>query len=382
MSVILKDVAKEAGVSVPTVSRVVNNQPHVRETTRKKVMEAIEKLSYQPDAVARNLKQGKTSTVGFIVPDISSSFFGTVALGIEKVLRKYNYNLILCNMDGKHNLEIESLKLVVSKKVEGIILATVGSTGEFVERIINQHKVPVVVIDNKVKGLRTDIVLHDNVGGAYKLTSHLLDHGHKRIALIGGPLNETSGEKRLEGYKKALILKGLPIREELIKTGDWKKESGFRVTKRLLELKRLPTAIFAANTFMALGSLIAFHEEGLTVPDDIALVSFDDLEFASALDPPLTTLAELDIEIGTTAANLLLKRMRKKVKEEPVEIYLPAELLIRGSCGCKRLSDLRLKGDKYSEKIRSGEPGRSTYRKNKRSATAAGRISRDRLNKS
>jgi len=335
MSVTLKDVARQAGVSVPTVSRVINKQSYIKEITRKKVLEAIEKLSYEPNSIARNLKQGRTSTVGFIVNDVSSSFFGMVALGIERILRKHNYNLILCNTDDRHNLEIDSLKLVVSKKVEGIILATTGSTGEFVKKVIHQHKIPTVVIDNKVKDLKTDVVLHDNVGGAYQLTSHLIEHGHTRIAFIGGSLNETSGEKRLEGYKKALAKNGIPVDYKLVTMGDWKRESGFRLTRKLLSLKERPTAIFAANTSMALGSLIALHEQGLKVPDDMALVSFDDLEFAPALDPPLTTLTKVDTEIGIAAANLLLKRMKKKVKEEPTEIYLPTKLLIRRSCGCQ-----------------------------------------------
>lgn len=331
----LKDVAKEAGVSVPTVSRVINNYRYVRETTRKRVLEAIEKLSYHPNIVAKNLKQGKTNSIGFILPDISNSFFAMVTVGIEKVLRKNGYHLILCNTDGRHELEVDSLKLVISKKVEGIILATIGTTGELTGEIIHHLKIPVVVIDNKMKGLKTDVVLHDNIGGAQQLTSHLIAHGHKRIAFIGGPLNETSGKKRLEGYKRALIKNGLPVIKELIKIGDWRKDSGFQLTRELLNLSDKPTGIVAANTYMALGVLLALREEGLKVPKDIALVSFDDLEFVSALDPPLTTLKSLDTKIGEVAADLLLERIKNRNEKEIQEIYLPTELVIRNSCGCK-----------------------------------------------
>lgn len=330
----LRDVARSAGVSVPTASRVINNREHVRESTRAKVLEAIEKLSYHPNILARDLKQGKTRTIGFILPDISNSFFGMVAVGIEKVLRKNGYHLILCNTDGDDDLEIDSLSLVISKKVRGIILATVGPTVGLMKRITDYHKIPIVAVDNKIRGFRTDAVLHNNIGGVQQLTSHLLTHGHKRIAFIGGPIHQTSGKGRLEGYKKALVKSDFPILEDLIKIGDWKKESGFRLTRDLLRLPRKPTGIVAANTFMALGVLRALGEAGLEVPGDVALVSFDDLEFASFLNPSLTTLKSLDTKIGEVAASLLLKRIKKRTGGEIKEIYLPTELVIRRSCGC------------------------------------------------
>ena len=331
----LKDVARESGVSIPTVSRVINNYKYVRQTTRAKVLEAIEKLSYYPNTVARSLKQGKTSTIGFILPDISNDFFGMVAVGIEKVLHKRHYQLILCNTNGKNNLEVDSLKLVISTKVAGIILATIGTTGQLVRQIIHHHKIPIVVIDNEIKGLKTDMVLHDNVGGAQQLTSHLVAHGHKRIAFVGGPLDETTGEKRLEGYQEALVKNNLPSLEDLIRTGDWRKDSGFRLAKELLKLPERPTGIVAGNTFIALGILLALRKEGLRVPRDMALVSFDDLEFASVLDPPLTTLKSLDTKIGEVAARLLLKRIKSRTEGQIEEIYLPTELMIRSSCGCE-----------------------------------------------
>jgi len=331
----LKDVAREAGVSVPTVSRVINNYGYVREATRTKVLKAIEKLSYYPNTVARNLKQGKTSTIGFILPDISNSFFGEVTVGLEKVFRKKGYHLLLCLTDRRENLEIESLRLVVSQKVEGIILNPVATTGEFVKKIIHYHKIPLVAIDNKVNNIKTDVVLHDDASGIYKLTSHLITHGYERIAFIDGPLHETSGKKRLEGYKKALIENDLPILEDLIKIGDWTKDSGFRLTKELLKMSKRPTAIVAANAFMALGVIFALREKGLKIPTDVALVSFDDFEFCAALEPPLTTLRSVSVRMGEIAARLLLKRINNRNRKEIEEIYLPMELMIRKSCGCK-----------------------------------------------
>lgn len=330
----LKDVARQAGVSVPTVSRVINNYRYVREATRAKILKAIDELSYQPNKIARNLKLGKTNTIGFVVPDISNSFFGEVAVGLERVFRKRDYHLILCFTDRRNDLEIESLQLVVSQKVEGIIINPVGTSGEFVKRIINYHRIPLVAIDNEVNNVKTDVVLHNNIEGTQILTSHLTTHGYKKIAFIGGPLHETSGKKRLEGYKKALAKNSLPILEGLIRIGDWTKESGIRLTKELLKMSERPTGIVAANAFMALGAFLALQEENLTIPKDIALVSFDDFEFVAALEPPLTALKSANIEMGEIAARLLLKRINNINKGKVEKIYLPMELVIRNSCGC------------------------------------------------
>lgn len=331
----LKDVARKAGVSVPTVSRVINNYWYIREATKKKVLKAIEELSYYPNTVARNLKRGKTNTIGFIVPDISNSFFGEVTVGLEKVFRKNDYHLILCLTGRRDDLEIESLQLVVSQKVEGIIINPVGTSGELVKRIINYHRIPLVAIDNKVNNVKTDVVLHNNIEGTQKLTSHLVAHGYKRMAFIGGPLHETSGKKRLEGYKKALVKNGLPVLEDLIRIGDWTKDSGIRLTNELLRMSERPTGIVAANAFMALGVFQALRKENLTIPKDVALVSFDDFEFVAALEPPLTALKSVSIEMGERAARLLLKRINNTNKGDVKEICLPMELMIRNSCGCE-----------------------------------------------
>jgi len=226
-------------------------------------------------------------------------------------------------------------RLVVSQKVEGIILNPVTPTEDFVKRIVSSHKIPLVAIDNKVNNVKTDVVLHNDVSGTQKLTSHLVTHGHRRIAFIGGPLHETSGKERLEGYKKALAKNGLPIQERLIKVGDWTKDSGFQLTKELLEASKRPTAIVAANAFVALGVIFALREEGLKVATDVALVSFDDYEFCAALESPLTTLKSAGARMGEVAAHLLLKRITNNNRGKMEEIHLPVELMIRNSCGCK-----------------------------------------------
>lgn len=331
----LKDVAKKAGVSVPTVSRVINNCRHVKKTTRTKTLKAIEELSYEPNKIARNLRLGRTNSVGFLVPHISTSFFGEVVVGMQKVFLKRGYHLILCVTSGRDDIETESLKLLVSQRVDGIIMNPIGNIGEAVKKIFSHCRIPLLVIDNKVKNVNTDAILHDDIKGTQKLTSHLIRHGHEKIAFIGGSLYETSGKRRLEGYKKALIENSLPIVEDLIRIGNWTRSSGFQLTKKLLKMSERPTGIVAANVFMALGVILALQEEGLKIPRDIALVSFDDSDFLLTLESPLTTLRNVDVKMGEIAARLLLKRVKNPNKREKEVICLPTDLIIRDSCGCK-----------------------------------------------
>ena len=206
----LKDIANKTGFSIKTVSRAINDHPDINKNTKKRIVDVAEELSYYPNMVAKSLRTRKTYTIGYIVPDITSEFFGKIGRIIDRVLRKYGYNILMSFTEESGEEEINSLKVLLSKRVDGIILSTVGTTGDFLKEIIHNYKVPVVVIDNKVEGLRTNLVLHDNINGSYLLTKHLIEHGHKNIACITGLLNETSGNERLKGYKKALNEYNIP----------------------------------------------------------------------------------------------------------------------------------------------------------------------------
>jgi len=331
----LKDIAKEAGFSIKTISRVVNKHPDVSKKTRERIEKLIAKYGYTPDPLARGLRRNISNVVGYIVPDIVNEYFGAIAIEIEKVFKKYDYTVLLGFSDGDAEEEKNVIKLLISRRVAGIILASAGENIDIVEDIIKNLKIPLVIIDNKVKELKTNFVLHDNINGAYKLTHHLIEHGYKDIACVTGPLNETSGKKRLEGFKKALKESGIEINNELIKISDWKISGGYDSTLELFQKSRIkPRAIFLANSIMALGSLKALKELKLKVPEDLALVSFDNLSFTEATDPPLTTLQKASKRIGMKASEILYERIKSGNLEKIDEIYISSDLCIRQSCGC------------------------------------------------
>jgi LacI family transcriptional regulator len=351
MPTTLRDVAQEAGVSVSTVSRVIRNERYVSEATRQKVLEAIESVQYRPDPVARRLKYGRTYAIGFVVPDISNPFFSHAVRGAEQAIHNSEhpeYELVLCNTDGEAERERNSIELLLSKRVEGIILASTATEGSvtLVRQVVEENHVPVVAIDNEVYGLKMDLITVNNCLGAYELTSHLIQHGHRRIGIIAGSLHESSASERLEGYKQALIEHNLELDEELVAIGDWKQESGYLLTNRWLDLANRPTAIFGSNNFMSMGALLALRERGLRVPEDMAIVSFDDVEFGYLLRPALTTLDYSWRKIGETAARLMLDRIGRKYADCPPRcILLPFKFLVRESCGCHRaLNGVKLAG--------------------------------------
>ncbi len=334
----LKDIAQLAQVSTKTVSRVINQEYLVRETTRKKVKEIIHKLGYQPNDIARSLKQKKTHTIGYIIPDISNPFFGMVGKAIEQELRMHGYSLLIGSTNNDPVLEKETLKLLVSKKVDGIIFATLGKTRNFLKKILVPFRIPVVIIDNKIPGLCFDTVLHDNESGAFLLTQHLLRHGHRDIAFIGGPLTQTSGFFRMEGYRKALQSENISYRETLIRITDWQVESGYRAALDLIESGIHFSAIFSANSLIALGILKAIRCYKMHVPQDVALVSFDGMDCTEVTEPPLTTIVAVEKDIGLSAVQLLLTRLEagKEKNNLPCsEVLVPVKLAVRESCGCR-----------------------------------------------
>jgi len=332
----LKDIAEEIGVSIKTVSRALNDHPDISIETKEKIQRLADKYSYQPNLLAKSLRQKKSYVIGYVLPDITNEFWGDVALAIEKKFRLSGYSLLTSFTNSVPDQEIESLKLLISRQVDGIILATVGTTGEFVKKIINNYKTPIVVIDNKVKGLKTDVVVHDNIKGAYLLTKHLIEHGHKDISCIAGPINETSGKRRLEGYRNALNEYNIKINDNNIEISDWSLKGGYNAAKKLItNSTKKPTAIFSSNSLMAIGALQAFKEVGLKIPEDIALDSFDDIKLANLIDPPLTTLNSVESQIGITAADILINKINGSDSKDPEEVLVDVKLNIRKSCGCK-----------------------------------------------
>jgi len=296
-------------------------------------MWAINELGYHPSRVARRLRMEATTILGLVISDIANPFFPSVARGIEDVAYDNNYSLLLCNTDENPAKEALYVRVLLAEKVAGVIISPTDENSTTCQVLI-ESGIPVVTMDRRLPRLAVDTVIVDNVQGAYQAVSHLINLGHRSIALIGGPAHITTGRERQEGYTKALKDHGLAIDEGMIKVGDFKQESGYQRARELLEMTSPPTAIFAANNLMTLGALNAIHERGLDIPGDIAIIGFDDMPWATSLRPSLTVVSQPTYELGRIAAELLLARISDK--NRPIqEVKLEATLIMRQSCGCK-----------------------------------------------
>lgn len=331
--VTIRDVAQRAGVSPITVSRVINNSGYVSEETRRRVRAAIEELNYVPNILARSLRSKRTHTLALVITDVTNPFWTTVARGVEDKAVENGFSVILCNTDEDPEKEKSYIEVLLKKRVDGVVIAPVSSKGTILHTLA-QHGIPFVIIDRQVEGIDADLVIGDSVGGAYELTRHLIELGHRRIAIIAGPEHVSTAEDRLRGYLQALEESGIPVDEALIKRGKFDQEAGYELTKRLLELEEQPTALFAGNNFIAIGALLALQEEGVQVPDDMALVTFDEIPQLSAVYPFLTVAAQPAYEMGAIATELLLERLAGERKGSR-EVVLEVELILRRSSGAE-----------------------------------------------
>jgi DNA-binding LacI/PurR family transcriptional regulator len=304
----LRDVAKVAGVSIATASRVLNNHEYVSEKTRNKVLSAVEDLGYRPSRLAVGLRTGRTRIFGLIISDIGNPYFASVVRGIEDIAYANGYNLILCNSDEDPEKEELYINVFLDSAVSGAIIACAREDSMCGGKLLDAG-IPIVAMDRRMMNFNVDTVITNNVKGAYEAVIHLIEQGHRKIGFIGGPLHTTTGRERWEGYKKALSEHGYELNQDLIKLGNFKQRSGQEAASELLEKDDRPTALFAANNFMTLGALNSIHDKGLKIPDEIAIVGFDDLPWAQSLDPPLTAVEQSANELGKTAADLLIKRI-------------------------------------------------------------------------
>lgn len=334
----IKKVASASGVSTQTVSRVINNRPDVAPDTRKRVLATIEEFGYQPSALARRLKYGRTNTIGFILPDISNPFFSNAIKAAYNYIKNSEYShyeLLFYNTDGRPEREKKAIDLFIARQMEGIIIASSASPSiiEYIRRILVNKDIVIVAVDNRLGDLDIDLVHSDNFLGAYTLTTHLLDLGHKSISVITGPPNESSSAERLNGYKAALEKSGIAFDQKIVREGDWTKDSGVLATRQLLSLNPRPTAIFGFNNSLSLGALSEMKAQGVMIPGDIALVSFDDVEYGYLLNPTLTSTNTSWYELGQVSAQLLLDRIANGNSKPQQRIKLPIYMTIRESCG-------------------------------------------------
>jgi LacI family transcriptional regulator len=330
MPVTIYDVAREAGVSMATVSRVVNGNPNVKPLTRKKVLAAIERLGYRPNAVARGLASKKTTTVGVIIPDISSLFFSELARGIEDIATMYKYNIILCNSDQRMEKELQLINTLLEKQVDGLLFMGAEIKEDHLQAFTSAQ-VPIVLAATRDADNTLPSVTIDHFHAAYDATKALIEHGHKRIAMITGPINDPlGGLMRYEGYKKALADAGISHDEKLVAHGNYFYESGLRTAGEFLKLSDPPTAIFAASDEMAIGAIHAVQDAGLNVPGDIEVIGHDNIRLVEMVRPRLTSVVQPMYDIGAVAMRLLTKYMNNEHVEEHV-VLLPHRIEYRES---------------------------------------------------
>lgn len=335
----LKDIAEKTGVSVSTVSRVLhdNSQKYkISEETKAKVKQVAKDLGYRVNALARGLRQQKTCEVGIIVPDISNPFFSELIKSLAGELRKKGYNFIVYDSDEDITIERSAIKSLLEKRVDGLVIASVGQDFSHIQKI-RDAKIPVVMVDRCFDELDVDSVSVDNVKGSLLAMNHLIKEGHRRIAFIQGLQGTYANETRLQGYNQALQDAEISIDEHLIVGDDFRSLNGYLETKLLLKLSNPPTAIFTAGDLIALGALEACKENSITIPDDLSLVTFDDPVFASYLSPSLSAVEQPVTKIAEMAIAMLYRRM-KNPYDERRKVLLEPKLNVRGSV--KRISML------------------------------------------
>jgi LacI family transcriptional regulator len=328
----VQDVAKLAGVAPITVSRVVNNSGYVSTKTRLKVEAAIAELNYVPNTLARSLRLRQSHTLALVLTDISNPFWTTVARSVEDTSNEAGFSVFFCNTDESPHKQDEYLRVLMQKRVDGVLLVPAQVDAELIPWLQSQDT-PVVVLDRRVSHEQVDVVRCDAEGGAFKLVQHLLELGHRRIAVLSGPQQVSTAADRVAGYRRAMAGAGIDVLPGWVCYGEFTRVSGYEMAQQALNLEPRPTALFGVNNFIALGALRAAKDAGLRVPEEISLVAFDDFASEFVVDPFLTVVAQPVAEMGRRATELLLARMKvdRPDQEDYQEIVLPTEVIVRKS---------------------------------------------------
>jgi LacI family transcriptional regulator len=329
----LQTLSSKLGISVSTVSRVLNGKSEkyrISKKTQEIILNAAKELGYTPNQVARGLRLNKTNTIGYIIPDISNPFFASIAQSIEKFARKLGYLVLISDSEESTDIETQTIKIFQERKVDGLIISPVGQEIEHINQL-TANNVPVVLIDRFFPDSNIPFVTSDNYNGAYTAVSHLIDNGHKNIACIQGLHDTLPNVERVRGYREALKANGIVVDENIIVGNSFGEANGYIETKILLKRKEIPTALFAASNLISLGALRALNEEGLKVPEDVSIVSFDDQPYSNLLATPMTSVAQQSSEIGSIATKILIDRIESKREFESHGIFLPTKLIIRKS---------------------------------------------------
>ncbi|MCQ2374726.1 MAG: LacI family transcriptional regulator [Salinivirgaceae bacterium] len=328
----IKDIAKELGVSVSTVSRALQDKPEISDETKQLVRDTAAKLQYRPNTMAVALKTRKTYSIGVVVPQIVSFFYATVVQGIEQVANELGYQVFVSSSNEDMIKEMQNVYGFLDHRVDGMIVSLSKATDEFVHiHRIEGDNVPLVLFDRTSKEINVPKVVANDADAAYMAVSHLIENGAKRVALITGPEHMLIGRNRFRGYRAALTNHGLPIDNSLIVRCNLTVDNAKQATSELLNLKNPPDAIFGINDDVAIGALYAIKEKGLSIPDDVAVVGFSNSRRSSYMEPALSTLDQNPLKIGILAAKLLFDQIEGKPVAEGKEIIVPATLIVRAS---------------------------------------------------
>lgn len=336
-NVTLKQIAEELGISTMTVSRALNNKDNVEKKTKERVIEKARSMGYTPNHVAKSLVSRKTFTIGVVIPEISHVFFAEVISGIEKVSHQMDYQLILTNSAENFEREKKAIQTLQSKRVDGILVSSSETTNDFEHyKHVIDSGMPFVFFDRCIKGLGASTVSVDDKRGAKNMTQHMIEHGYKRVACLHGP-RISIGKERLDGFREAHAEAELLIDENLVVESGFLEKGGYNAMDKILSLpsENWPRAVVTVNDPVAIGAIERIEEEGLSVPNDIAIGGFSDDIRARLLKCPLTTVKQPTEEIGQSAANKLIKTIENRIENRIENIELDTILKIRDSCGCR-----------------------------------------------
>src|SRR4030042_1260493 len=332
----IKDIARMANVSHTTVSRALNNKSRIKNETKEKILTIAKELNYRPNFIARSLVMKKTKTLGLVITNIANPFYTELAQGIEATVRGLGYNIIFCSTHSDLSAEKHYIDMLRSKGVDGIIFTSAHMGDPNILGLVEEG-FPIILVNRRTYHPtvreKCDYVGVDNILGGFLAVEHLIKLGHERIGVIGGSSESSVGFERLEGGKKAFATYGLEVISDYFLEGDFLKGSGYQGGKKFLNMDKPPTGIFAANDYMALGTFQAIVEEGLKVPEEIALIGFNDIEFTSMKGIELTTIGQKKYEMGALAVKTLVEGIEGGKAGPPKEIILEPELIIRKTCG-------------------------------------------------
>ncbi|MCY9657554.1 LacI family DNA-binding transcriptional regulator [Paenibacillus chondroitinus] len=328
----IKDVAQKAGVSVTTVSRVLNGEKYVKDDLKAKVKRAIDELGYAPSHIARSLVRKKTNLIGVIVPDLTSSFYSTILSSIEETASLNDYNLLVCNIIEDTDKELKYLNVFHEMRVDGIIIMHEKLSDE-IRNFIHKLDIPIIFSSVRPVDHKFISVIIDDYEAAYDATKYLTELGHERIAFIGGDMRDvTSGQNRYVGYRNALKDQRVRIINDYIRFGDYKTQSGYDMMKELLACEPRPTALFAVSDDMAVGAMNCIHDHQLKVPDDISIIGFDGSQLTELVRPRLSSMEQPIQEMGKITVNTMIDIISNPSSSPREDLILKHKLVVRDSC--------------------------------------------------